>query len=43
VLINYQKYDLGYIDGLIPYEREIYLAMLADYLEKELQKELNGS
>ena len=40
--MNQRNYDLGYLDSLIPYEREIYLVMLVNYLEKELQKTLNG-
>jgi hypothetical protein len=40
--MNHRGYDLGYLDASIPYEREIYLSMLVNYLEKELQKALNG-
>lgn len=40
--MNHRGYDLGYLDSLLPYEREIYLAMLVNYLDKELQKVLNG-
>lgn len=43
VLMNHRNYDLGQLDVMVPYEREIYLAMLADYLEKERQRVLNGN
>ena len=41
-LMNHRQYDLGQLDNMIPYEREIYLAMLVDFLEQERQKALNG-
>lgn len=42
VLMNSRDYDLGNLDKMIPYEREIYIAMLINYLDEQLQKALNG-
>ena len=37
-LMQYHKYSLGDIDNMIPFEREIYVAMLIQYLEEEKQR-----
>lgn len=36
--MQYHKYSLADIEGLIPFERDIYVAMLLAYLEEEKQK-----
>ena len=36
--MQYHKYSLGEIEDMIPFEREIYVAMLIQYLEEEKQK-----
>lgn len=41
VLMNSHKYDLGDIDQMFPYEREIYISLLAQHLEKEKQRLMN--
>jgi len=33
-LMQHHKYSLSDIDGMIPWERDIYVKMLMDYLEK---------
>jgi len=33
-LMQHHKYSLSDIDGMIPWERDIYVKMLVDYLEK---------
>jgi hypothetical protein len=33
-LMQHHKYSLSDIDGMIPWERDIYVKMLIDYIEK---------
>lgn len=40
-LAQHHKYSLTEIENLIPYERDIYVDMLLDYLEKQ-RKELES-
>jgi len=40
-LMQYHKYSLSEIENLMPWEREIYVGMLLNYLEKK--KEEAGS
>jgi hypothetical protein len=37
-LLQYHKYSLAEIEDMIPFEREIYVAMLIQYLEEEKQR-----
>lgn len=37
-LMQHHKYSLTELDGLIPWERDIYLNMLIQYLEEEKEK-----
>lgn len=37
-LMQYHKYSLEDIEGMIPFEREIYTAMLIKFLEEEKQR-----
>jgi hypothetical protein len=37
-MMQYHKYSLSDIEGMMPWERDIYVKMLIDYLE-ELKKE----
>jgi len=37
-LIQHHKYSLSELEGMIPWEREIYVAMLAQYIEEENEK-----
>lgn len=37
-LVQYHKYSLKEIEEMIPFEREIYVAMLVQYLEEEKQR-----
>ena len=36
--MQYHKYSLDDIETMIPFEREIYIAMLVKYLEEEKQR-----
>lgn len=33
--MQYHKYSLGELELMIPFEREVYVAMLIQYLEEE--------
>lgn len=33
--MQYHKYTLADLDSMIPFERELYVAMLIEYLEQE--------
>ena len=37
-LMQYHKWSLTEIENLIPFEKEIYVAMLVRYLEEEKQR-----
>lgn len=37
-LMQYHKYNLSDIESMLPFEREIYVAMLIQYLEEEKQR-----
>lgn len=37
-LLQYHKYSLSDIEEMIPFEREIYVAMLQAFLEEERQR-----
>jgi hypothetical protein len=37
--MQYHKYSLTEIENMMPWEREIYLALLKDYIEKENAKQ----
>jgi len=37
-LMQYHKYALSDLEDMIPFEREIYVALLTQYLEEEKQK-----
>lgn len=36
--MQYHKYSLTEIENLIPFEKEIYVALLVKYLEEEKQR-----
>ena len=36
--MQYHKYSLTEIENMMPWEREIYLALLTDYIESEKLK-----
>jgi len=40
-LMQYHKYSLTEIENMIPFEREIYVSLLVQYLEEEKQKHEN--
>jgi hypothetical protein len=37
-LLQYHKYSLAEIENMIPFEREVYVAMLIQYLEEEKKR-----
>ena len=37
-LMQHHKYSLTELENLIPFEKEIYIAMLNNYLEEEKQR-----
>jgi len=37
-LAQHHKYSISEIENLIPFERDIYVDMLLDFLEKEKEK-----
>jgi len=45
-LIQHHKYSLTELENMIPWEREVYLSLLQQYIEeenlKQKQSELNG-
>ncbi len=38
LLMQEHKYSLTEIENMLPWEREIYIAMLVDYIEKENER-----
>ena len=40
-LMQYHHYSLADIENMIPFEREIYIAMLVEYLEEQKEKKAN--
>ena len=43
-LMQYHKYSLSEIENLIPFERDIYLALLQQHIEEEnLKNQQNGN
>ena len=34
-LMQYHKYSLTELENMIPWEREVYVSLLAEYIEKE--------
>ena len=39
--MQYHKYSLSDIENMIPFEREIYIAMLVEYLEDKKREQQN--
>ena len=39
-LMQYHKYSLTEIENMMPWERDIYVGLLQQYLEEEEQKQL---
>jgi hypothetical protein len=37
-LAQHHKYSITEVESLMPFERDIYVQMLLDYLEKEKEK-----
>lgn len=41
-MVQHHKYSLSEIENMYPFERDLYVDMLRDYLEKE-QERINSS
>jgi len=41
-LMQYHHYSLEDLENMIPFERDIYVAMLIKYLEEEKQRQENN-
>lgn len=37
--MQYHKYSLSEIENMIPWERELYVKMLIDYIKKQEEKD----
>ena len=37
-LMQYHKYSLSDVEGMIPWEREIYVKFLVDYIKREEER-----
>lgn len=37
-LMQYHKYSISELEDMLPFEREIYVALLVEYLEKEKER-----
>jgi len=37
-LMQYHKYSLSEIEGMIPFERDVYISLLIRFLEEEKQR-----
>ena len=37
-LMQYHKYSLDELENMIPFERDIYIALLVDYIKKENER-----
>lgn len=43
-LLQYHKWHLGEIENLMPWERDVYVALLQQHIEEEnLKQQQNGS
>jgi hypothetical protein len=36
--MQHHKYGLGELEGMIPWERDIYISLLTQYIEEENEK-----
>ena len=41
-LMQYHKYSLADIENMIPFERDVYISMLVNYLEEQKQRQQQG-
>lgn len=41
-LVQHHKYSLGELEGMIPFERDIYVEMLVQHLEEEKNRNKNN-
>lgn len=38
-MAQHHKYSISEIEGMIPYERDIYFDLLVDFIEKQKEKQ----
>jgi hypothetical protein len=41
-MVHHYHYSLDEIEGLIPFERDIYVGMINDFIEQEREKQKNN-
>jgi len=41
-LVQHHKYSISDIENLIPYERDLYFAMLINFIEKQKEESQRG-
>jgi len=41
-LMQHHKYSLSELDNMIPFEREIYVSFLKNFLEEQEEQQKNG-
>jgi hypothetical protein len=41
-LMQHHKYSLSELDNMIPFEREIYVSFLKNFLEEQAEQQKNG-
>lgn len=41
-MMQYHKYSLTELDGMIPFERDIYIQFLLEHLSEQEEKNQNG-
>jgi hypothetical protein len=40
-LVQHHKYSISEIEGILPYERDLYVGMLVNFLEEQKMKNRN--
>jgi|TARA_R110002153_G_scaffold272904_1_gene442417 hypothetical protein len=40
-MVQHHKYSISDVEGLLPYERDLYFGMLVDHIEKQNEAQKN--
>tara|TARA_R110001632_G_scaffold213696_1_gene340112 strand:+ start:248 stop:421 length:174 start_codon:yes stop_codon:yes gene_type:complete len=40
-MVQHHKYSISDVEGLLPYERDLYFGMLVDHIEKQNESQKN--
>jgi|TARA_R110002153_G_scaffold263863_1_gene425412 hypothetical protein len=40
-MVQHHKYSISDVEGLLPYERDLYFGMLLDFIEKQNEAQKN--